>query len=138
MNVDDQAPHVLAVNDSPEILALLRELFEEEAFRITTRINSETNPEEIAQIAPNLIILDYSSETETTLLHHLTMGPRSERIPIILCTGAKREIETIRPELDAMGVAVVYKPFDIDHIVRVAHESLGLVSEPEEPLPTCK
>ncbi|HEU5434055.1 MAG TPA: hypothetical protein VFU81_20465, partial [Thermomicrobiales bacterium] len=42
--------------------------------------------------------------------------PRTAGIPLVLCTGAVREVEAWRPLLDAWGVAVVFKPFDIDHL----------------------
>lgn len=135
MSIDCQARHILAVNDSPEVLALLREVFEEEAYRVSTRINGETHLEEITQIAPDLVILDYSSETESTLLQQLTTDPRTQRIPIILCTGAVRKVEQIKPQLEMLGVAVVYKPFDIEHIVRIARDELGPASDQKESLP---
>lgn len=125
MNVPDQSPHILVVNDSPEILALKREIFEEEGFRVTTRMGSDMNLEEITHIAPSLIILGHSSETESALLQYLTVDSPFGHIPIVLCTGAVRQVETIKPQLDAMGVAVVYKPFDIEDLVRVVREGLG-------------
>lgn len=135
MRSDGQQPHILAINDSLEILSLMREILEEEAFRFTMRINSQTDIDEVTEIDPSLIILDYSSETETGLLHRLTTDPRTEQIPIILCTGALHEIQPIEPELDAMGVGVVYKPFDIEHLVRMVREALGLGFASEESLP---
>ena len=135
MSSDGQAPHLLAVNDSPEILMLLREIFDDEGFHVTTRINGETDLDEISEIAPGLVILDYSSETETGLLHRLTTDPRTEAIPVILCTGAVRAIEALKPELEMLDVAVVYKPFDIEHLVRVVRERLGLGTESEESHP---
>ena len=136
MSSDGQQAHILAINDSLEILVLMREIFEEEAFRFTMRLNSQTDLDEIVQISPGLIILDYSSETETGLLHRLTTDPSTEQIPIILCTGAVREIEALQPELDLRGVAVVHKPFDIEHLVRVVREALGLDFDTEESLPS--
>lgn len=135
MNLDGQQPHILAVNDAPEILALLREIFEEEAFRVSTRFNGDINLDEITQLAPDLIILDYSSEAESNLLHHLTVDSPLGHVPIVLCTGARRQVEVVKPELDALRVAVIYKPFDIDVIVRVVRDALGLDSHPEELLP---
>jgi two-component system response regulator VicR len=135
MNADGQAPHILVINDSPEILALKREIFEDEGFRVTTWDTSEAELDKIIQIAPDLIILDYSSETESGLLQQLSTDPRTERIPLVLCTGARRQVEEMKPDLDAMGVAVVYKPFDIEDLVQTVREGLGLASESQESLP---
>lgn len=135
MHLDGQAPHILVINDSPEILDLEQEIFADEGFRVTTRITHDTNLEEIVQIAPDLIIVDYSTEAESNRLYHLTTDLRTEQIPVVLCTGAVRHVEAIKPELDAMGVAIVFKPFDIEHLVRVVRERLGLGFDAQESLP---
>ena len=135
MSADSQPPLILVVNDSPEILDLKREIFEDEGFRVTTRITHETNLEEIVQIAPDLVITDYSSETQTGLLQHLTIDAPLGRVPIVLCTGAVREVEAARSHLDTLGVAIVFKPFEIEHLVHVVRGALGLGSGSEEALP---
>lgn len=135
MHLDGQAPHILAVNDALEILILFREIFEEEGFRVTTRIADDTHIEEIVQIAPDLIILNYRSEAELSLWQRLTTDHRTQSVPIVLCTGAVREIEAIKPELGVKGIAVIYKPFEIEHLVRVVRERLGLGFDAQESLP---
>lgn len=135
MSFDGQQRHILVINDAPEILILKREIFEEEGFHVTTLITSKTDLDEIVQIAPDLIILDYSTEAESDLLHQLTSDTRVAHTPLILCTGAVRQIEAIKPELDTLGVAVVYKPFDIEHLLEVVRHSLGLGSESTESPP---
>lgn len=135
MNSDGQSPHILVINDSREILALKREILEDEGFRVTTRITGEIHLDEIAHIEPSLVIFDYTSEIESNLLQHLTVDSSLSLIPIVLCTGAVREVTAIRPRLDAMGIAVVFKPFDIDHLVSVVRQRLGLASDREESLP---
>lgn len=135
MSLDGQSPHILVINDSPEILALKREIFEEEGFRVTTRITGDTHVDEIMELAPDLIILDYSTEAESHLLERLTVEIRLGQTPLVLCTGAVREVAALKPHLDAIGVAVVYKPFEIDHLVSVVRQALGLDLASEEPLP---
>jgi two-component system response regulator VicR len=132
MKLDGQQPHILVVNDSPEILALKREIFEEEGFQVSTRINRDVDLDEIIRIGPNLVILDYSNEAESALLGQLRTHPRTASIPIVLCTGAIREIEEIRPQIEAMGVGVVYKPFDIEDLVGVVREALDMGPERQE------
>ena len=135
MHPDSQPPHILVVNDSPGILSLQREIFEEEGFRVTTLITSETHLDEIIYLAQDLVILNYSTEAESHLLQHLTDGAPFDHIPVVLCTGAVRQIEAIRPHLDAIGVGIVYKPFEIEHLLDVVREKLGLGSDPKESLP---
>lgn len=135
MHPDGRSPHILVVNDSPEVLDLKREIFEDEGFRLTTRITHDTDLEEVVSLAPDLVIIDYSSEGESALLHQVTTNSRTAQIPVVLCTGAVRQVEAIKPELDARGVAVVYKPFDIDYLVRVVRDQLGLGVASDESVP---
>lgn len=135
MKLDGQQPHILVVNDSPEILALKREIFEEEGFQVSTRINRDVDLDEIVRIGPNLVILDYSDEAESALLGQLRGDLRTASIPIVLCTGAIRKVEEIRPQIEAMGVRVVYKPFDIEDLVGVVREALDMDSERQESPP---
>lgn len=135
MSLDGQSPHIMVIDDSPEILALKREIFEEEGFQVTTRITTDTHVDEITELAPDLIILDYSSESEKGLLQRLTVELPLGQTPVMLCTGAIREVEAIKPHLDAIGVSVIYKPFQIEHLVNMARGRLGLGIEAEESLP---
>lgn len=129
MNFDGPPPHILAVSDSPDILALKREIFEEEGFQVTTWLHEQMSAEAMARIAPDLAILDYSSLAKSAFREHVATDPHTKRTPIVLCTGARREVEAMRSELDAMGVEVIHKPFDIEELVRVVREGLGLESD---------
>lgn len=135
MYSDGQPPHILVVNDSPAILDLKREIFEEEGFRLTTRITHETGLKEIVSFAPDLVILGCGLEGESALLHQLRTNSRTKHLPVVLCTGAVRQTEVNKPELEALGVAVVYKPFDIDHLVHVVRSALGLGVASDESTP---
>ena len=46
-------------------------------------------------------------------------------VPVVLCTGAVREVEALAPHLQDMGIGVVLKPFNIYHLVDVIAEALG-------------
>jgi hypothetical protein len=55
----------------------------------------------------------------------LQMNPRTAQIPLILCTGAVREVEALSGHLTEMGIRVVLKPFSIYHLLVVITEVLG-------------
>jgi len=132
MSVSNPRPHILAINHSPEVLDLLRELLEEESFRVSTRSHLDRTIDDIATIAPDLILLDYpwnAEDNKWTLLQLLKMDRRTVHIPIVLCTGAVREVEALQSHLERMDVAIVLKPFDIDHLIRVIREALDQASE---------
>lgn len=130
MSVNHARPHILVINHSPEVLDLLRELLEEEHFEVTTQ--SHRDLDKIAAMKPDLVTLDYpwsTDDSKWTLLQLLKMDRRTVQIPIVLCTGAVREVEALQSHLERMDVAVVLKPFDIDQLVRVIHETLDQASE---------
>lgn len=119
--------HILALNDSPEILSVLRELLDEEGYRVTTRSRLVKNLDEIRELAPDLIILDYMWADEDTgwaTLQLLRMDRDLAKVPIILCTGAKREVGGISEQLSDLGVRIVLKPFDIDALLEAIADAL--------------
>lgn len=59
-----------------------------------------------------------SDDAGWALLQMLRMGPYIQAIPIVLCTGAVREVEALKPHLDQMGIRVVITPFNIDDLLR--------------------
>lgn len=83
---------------------------------------------EIASLRPDLMILDYMWSTDDSnwvLLQMLRMDPRTKGIPIILCTGAVRQVEPLSARLAEMNVKTILKPFDIDELVQMVSSELG-------------
>jgi CheY-like chemotaxis protein len=113
-------PHVLLVDGVPEIVELMQELLEEENFRISTHPYALPDLDEIKVLDPGLIILDYFRPGEAagwSLLQTLKLDPQTCAIPIVLCTAAARDVKARGCQLEAMDVAVVLKPFDIDALL---------------------
>ncbi len=128
MHPDGQQPHILCVNHAPEILGLMRELLEEEGFRVSTLTTVERDLDAVVALAPDLITIDYmwtTSDNEWIYLTLLTMDPRTRHIPVILCTGAVSQVQELEQHLAMLGIRVVLKPFDIDVFVRAVQEMLG-------------
>ncbi len=126
--------HILALNDAPELLALYTELLEEAGYRVSTQQHVSRDIAAIVALAPDLIILDYIWGTEDAgwlLLEQLKLEPSTAEISVVLCTGATEQLEPIKPMLDEMGVPVVHKPFDIDHLLKVIATAL----QDAEPVP---
>ena len=120
--------HVLAVNNDEAVLALFRDLLEDEGYRVTTRRYADRDLAQIRAAAPDLVVLDYMWHDEDenwSLLQMLRMDPGTAAIPIVLCTGAVREAEALGPRLAAMGVRVLLKPFNIDDLYALIAEALA-------------
>jgi CheY-like chemotaxis protein len=137
MHANGKLPHILCINHSPDILNLMRDLLEEESFRVTTQSRLDKDLKAIAAMAPDVIIMDYlwaHSDDEWVLLTMLKMDPATRHIPLVLCTGAVREVGALQEHLATMNVTVVLKPFDIDHLIQVVNEVLGREPAGERPL----
>ncbi len=124
---DAPPPHILSINHSPDLLKLMRELLEDEGFRVSTQSHLDKDLGEVAELAPDLIIIDYMwrhDDLNWSLLQMLRMDRRTKHISVILCTGAVREVKELQSHLDDMQITVVLKPFDIDYLVSVIRSTL--------------
>ena len=117
--------HVMVVNDTPEILELFEALLGDEGYRVTTdRFTIEMGEmlQRVRDLRPDLLILDFMIGREGMgwqFLQMVRMDRGTRRIPVIVCTGAVNQVREMEPHLDEMDVAVVLKPFDIDHLLSV-------------------
>lgn len=103
-------------------------MLEEEGFRISTQSYSFKDLEEIRRLGPDLISLDYmwaEEDSGWSMLQMLRMDRKTAKTPIVLCTGAVRRVEAMQGHLAEMGIKVVLKPFDIDHLLTTINQALG-------------
>lgn len=130
--------HIFVINDTVAILELFRELLEEEGYRVTTDGFSVELIEMLGRvkaICPDLIVLDLIIMDEGKgwqFLQMLKMDRTTRAIPVIICTAAARQVEELQVHLDSMGVVVVLKPFDIDHLIEKI-DQVWAVSESPRP-----
>ena len=123
------ATRILAINDTQEILDLFRILLEGEGYEVVLSGFPFQQVSEIEQINPDLIILDFifgDQKTGWQMLQLLKMKRSTASIPVVVCTAALNAVREQEGYLVSQGVHVVYKPFDIDHIlttIKLALES---------------
>lgn len=120
---------ILVINDTQEILDLFHELLGEEGYEVIIYSYAPQEIEVIERIAPDLIILDYIFGEEKTgwqTLQKLKMRRSTSTIPVIVCTAAPREVREIEGFLQAKGVTLVPKPFDIDDLLQAVSTALKL------------
>jgi CheY-like chemotaxis protein len=124
----DRRPHILAVDNDAMILELFRDLLEDEGYQVSTQAVADKDLGVVGQLAPDLIILDYmwaGEDNGWSYLQALRMDPGTAKIPIVLCTGAIRDVEGLRPRLDELGIRVVFKPFNLDELLAVIADALA-------------
>lgn len=123
--------HVLVINDTAAILELFTALLEDEGYRVSTDAFSiEMVPmlERVKKLMPDAIVLDFVIGDEGKgwqFLQVLHMDRATAGIPVVVCTAAAKLVEDLQAHLDPMGVRVVLKPFDIDHLLSELRLALG-------------
>ena len=136
------AARILVVNDTQEILELFRMLLEEEeGYDVILSGFPIQQIKEIEQIKPDLIILDLvlgDEQTGMQMLQMFKMQRSTATIPVLVCTAALKIVREQEGYLVSQGVHMVFKPFDIDHLISSvkqlleAHEHFSLKVEEEK------
>jgi CheY-like chemotaxis protein len=118
MNTAQRSPHVLHVDDAPDIRTLLREVLEDEGYRVTSAATVQ-QVATVRALAPDLIVHDllFAGHVPTgwSFLHALRQDPLVGQVPVILCT-ADRRIHTDpswAQQVQDLGLKVIAKPFDL-------------------------
>lgn len=127
------AKKILIMDDDPTIADLLKEALGDEGYETYMTTQSLRFYDNVREHDPDLILLDImmpylDGRDELKLMGMDMAAGRLRRIPVILVTAyldAYKEEAEFREE----GVVqIVYKPFDLDKLVDLVHETIG---EPE-------
>jgi DNA-binding response OmpR family regulator len=113
-------PHIAVYNDSHEILNLFEDLLASEGYRVSTAFMHTVDLDQTQRLGPDLIILDYvlaGGGDRWDLLEALRTDPATRNIPVLLCSGASLLVAQREQDLQALGVAVIPKPFDIEELL---------------------
>lgn len=134
----DNRKHILAINDDPAVLQLFNDLLTEEGYRVTLDNFGRSTTElldVIRDIKPDMVVMDFviGGEAKGWQLLQATQMDRAVRdIPVVICTAAVKQVTELSTQLDKLGVYVVIKPFDIDHLLEVI-EKAWVAQESETP-----
>jgi CheY-like chemotaxis protein len=125
---------ILVVNDTMEILELFQEIIEGMGHEF---VGMSYAPDDLAKIAdaqPDLAVVDFIMGGQEfrgwQLLQKMKMSRATRDIPMIACTGAKREVYEQEGWLTEKGIAIVLKPFDIEELERAITKALDLPVSP--------
>lgn len=104
--------HILAVEDEPDILELLRYNLEQEGFSVSTAVSGEDAVRKAESNTPDLILLDLMlpGMNGFDVCRRLKSGRRTAAVPIIMVT-AKGEESDIIAGLELGADDYITKPF---------------------------
>ena len=116
------AKKILIIDDEPEVISYLKDIFEEAGYATVTAKNGVEGIE-VAQVQqPDLITLDMDMPSRGGTLFYvkLRQEPRLADIPVIVISGVGP-----RPPSIAKNVPVITKPVDTAKTLRLVKEMLG-------------
>lgn len=121
------ATRILVINDTQEILEMFRAILEDEGYEVVLSSFPVQKAQEIEQINPQLIILDFifgERKLGWQMLQLLKMQRSTAKIPIIICTAAESAVRDQEGYLVSQGIQIVYKPFDLDVLLQAISRAL--------------
>ena len=119
---------ILVVNDTQEILALFADILTGMGHDMVPMSYAPDDLTRIAQIQPDLAIIDFVMGDQEfrgwQLVQKLKMSRDTRHIPLIVCTGARREVYEYEGWLTEKNVGLLFKPFDIEDLERAVEKIL--------------
>jgi DNA-binding NtrC family response regulator len=114
---------IMVINDTQEILELFREILQEEAGHEVHLFSFEPQMlDHVKRLKPDLIISDHVFGEEKVgwqFIQRLKMDRDTANIPVIVCSGAIKELKEMEGYLTQKNIGVLYKPFDIDELLDI-------------------
>ena len=119
---------IAVVNDDTVFLDMMAAVLSDAGWDTVICRESSRAFEELKREQPDLIILDIrmeSPESGWTLLELLTLDRQMATTPIIVCSAAIYDLRAHQEWLSEHGIAVLPKPFDIEHLLANVEQALG-------------
>lgn len=112
------APHVLVVEDEPAQRELLAYNLAAEGYQVTQASNGEEAQIAIAEVAPDVIVLDWMMPrlSGIELCRQLKMRAETRAIPVIMLSARSEEMDRVRG-LDTGADDYVVKPYSISELM---------------------
>jgi CheY-like chemotaxis protein len=121
--------HILVFNDTEEVLELFRDILSGMGHRVSATTFAPEDLAEVTKVKPDLVIMDLVFGGEASgwqLTQKMRMSRETERIPVIVCTAATREVREQEGWLAANAVKVVLKPFGVTDLELAVTKALEL------------
>lgn len=118
---------ITVINEDQVILALYRNLLEDEQYHVDICRIVFDHPEDIERLHPDVIVLDLKFGHQTVgwqMLDKLCLYRPTATVPLIVCTASNQEAHDHEQQLQKRGIRVVYKPFDLSDFLHVVKDAL--------------
>lgn len=130
IDADAHAPHVLLIDENQEILDLLRELFEDDGYRVSVSRETTDLPW-LRGLLPEIIVDEMlvggRPEAGWQFLTLTQRDPDHAHVSLVLCTTAAATVRepAVAEHLDHLGVRVLCQPFLIGDLLEMVATTLA-------------
>ena len=123
-----QRRHVFAINASPEFLNIVRELFQEEGYNVTTTNFAPNSFAQIEALQPDALIIDIAigQDAGWDLLEQLEADADTAGIPALVVSTDPRLLAHAEAHAARYGThRFLAKPLDLDAMLHAIREMIG-------------
>jgi CheY-like chemotaxis protein len=121
--------HVFAVNSSPDFLLIVRELFEDEGYAVTTSTFEANVFTQIVMRQPDVLLIDVAvgESAGWDLLRRLHTEPATTEIPVLVTSTSPALLEQAHEQAAWYGAerSFLTKPMDLDELLRTIRVMIG-------------
>ena len=120
--------HIFVINGAPAFLNLMRDLFQDERFNVTTTNFVPRSFEQIEALRPDALIVDVvvGQQAGWELLERLNEAAATTGIPVLVVSTSSALLDRAREQADRYGThRYLAKPFDLGEVVQIMQEMIG-------------
>ena len=124
----ERRKHIFAINGSPDFLNVIRDLFQEENYNVTTTNYVPNSFGQIAALDPDALIVDIvvGQQVGWELLEQLHAEAATTGIPVLIVSTDPRLLERAQDQAAHYGNhRYLIKPFGLDDILEQIREMIG-------------
>lgn len=120
--------HVFAIDESADFLNVVRELFQDEAYNVTTTNFVPNSFDQIEALQPDALIVDVAvgQSAGWELLERLNASAATAGIPVLVLSTSPRLLEVAREQASRYGThRYLDKPFDVEALLANIRAMIG-------------
>jgi CheY-like chemotaxis protein len=124
----EERKHIFAINGAPEFLNVIRDLFQDEGYNVTTTNFVPNSFDQIAALAPDALIVDIvvGQQAGWELLEQINAEAATSDIPVLIVSTDPRLLDRAQDQAARYGKdRYLIKPFSLDDILEQIREMIG-------------
>jgi DNA-binding NtrC family response regulator len=124
---------IAVIDDSPEILELLKIVLENEGYRVELFLGPEIDLEALKKSAFDLIMFDLlpgKDKQRHQFVYLVRQDPQLCATPLIWCTAWEALVKKIEDWMVEQKVVIMLKPFELNDLLDIIETALGQKLEP--------